>query len=263
MALHFLRVVATHGHNISLRVLWLINSLLDTFSFKWSNFTLIYLTPVRIERMWLLRRYQQSLLVPVAVFPGHCGFLRVQQHTALIPWAESAFSFSRGSITYSWSQGQRSVRVSGISWAMMRNISFQTLFQRCEKLRPLLFRLASETVDDDEALGKSQHCPWISLQLSLSTFPLTSGLFPSSRGRMLRHMLPCWQSFPLSPLNHAHGKRQSLLSLFSKEATNFHLEPQIKQWIQFLPAKVVFRVWGVLVFTELKAFEVFSLQTCL
>lgn len=37
----------------------------------------------------------------------------------------------------------------------------QTLFQRCEKLRPLLFRLASETVDDDEALGKSQDCPWI------------------------------------------------------------------------------------------------------
>lgn len=35
----------------------------------------------------------------------------------------------------------------------------QTLFQRCEKLRPLLFRLASETVDDDEALGKSRRCP--------------------------------------------------------------------------------------------------------
>ncbi|KAF1485021.1 UNVERIFIED_CONTAM: ADP-ribosylation factor-binding protein GGA2, partial [Eudyptes pachyrhynchus] len=32
--------------------------------------------------------------------------------------------------------------------------TLQTLFQRCEKLRPLLFRLASETVDDDEALGK-------------------------------------------------------------------------------------------------------------
>ncbi|KAM7091521.1 ADP-ribosylation factor-binding protein GGA2 [Ciconia maguari] len=30
----------------------------------------------------------------------------------------------------------------------------QTLFQRCEKLRPLLFRLASETVDDDEALAE-------------------------------------------------------------------------------------------------------------
>ncbi|NXY51788.1 GGA2 protein, partial [Ceuthmochares aereus] len=32
--------------------------------------------------------------------------------------------------------------------------TLHTLFQRCEKLRPLLFRLASETVDDDEALGK-------------------------------------------------------------------------------------------------------------
>ncbi|XP_069725999.1 ADP-ribosylation factor-binding protein GGA2 [Phaenicophaeus curvirostris] len=31
--------------------------------------------------------------------------------------------------------------------------TLQTLFQRCEKLRPLLFRLASETVDDDEALA--------------------------------------------------------------------------------------------------------------
>uniref|UniRef100_A0A8B9ZPB2 Golgi associated, gamma adaptin ear containing, ARF binding protein 2 n=1 Tax=Anas zonorhyncha TaxID=75864 RepID=A0A8B9ZPB2_9AVES len=32
--------------------------------------------------------------------------------------------------------------------------TLQNLFQRCEKLRPLLFRLASETVDDDDALGK-------------------------------------------------------------------------------------------------------------
>ncbi|XP_062470718.1 ADP-ribosylation factor-binding protein GGA2 [Pezoporus occidentalis] len=32
--------------------------------------------------------------------------------------------------------------------------ALQTLFQRCEKLRPLLFRLASETVDDDEALAE-------------------------------------------------------------------------------------------------------------
>ncbi|POI25156.1 hypothetical protein CIB84_011094, partial [Bambusicola thoracicus] len=31
--------------------------------------------------------------------------------------------------------------------------TLQSLFQRCEKLRPLLFRLASETVDDDEALA--------------------------------------------------------------------------------------------------------------
>uniref|UniRef100_A0A8C3D1F5 Uncharacterized protein n=1 Tax=Corvus moneduloides TaxID=1196302 RepID=A0A8C3D1F5_CORMO len=30
---------------------------------------------------------------------------------------------------------------------------------RCEKLRPLLFRLASEAVADEEALGKSQYCP--------------------------------------------------------------------------------------------------------
>uniref|UniRef100_A0A8B9FIF4 Golgi associated, gamma adaptin ear containing, ARF binding protein 2 n=1 Tax=Amazona collaria TaxID=241587 RepID=A0A8B9FIF4_9PSIT len=32
--------------------------------------------------------------------------------------------------------------------------TLQTLFQRCEKLRPLLFRLASEAVDDDEALAE-------------------------------------------------------------------------------------------------------------
>ena len=32
--------------------------------------------------------------------------------------------------------------------------TLQNLFQRCEKLRPLLFRLASETVDDDEALAE-------------------------------------------------------------------------------------------------------------
>ncbi|XP_010074285.1 PREDICTED: ADP-ribosylation factor-binding protein GGA2, partial [Pterocles gutturalis] len=32
--------------------------------------------------------------------------------------------------------------------------TLQTVVQRCEKLRPLLFRLASETVDDDEALAE-------------------------------------------------------------------------------------------------------------
>uniref|UniRef100_A0A8B9PDQ3 Golgi associated, gamma adaptin ear containing, ARF binding protein 2 n=1 Tax=Apteryx owenii TaxID=8824 RepID=A0A8B9PDQ3_APTOW len=32
--------------------------------------------------------------------------------------------------------------------------TLQNLFERCEKLRPLLFRLASETVDDDEALAE-------------------------------------------------------------------------------------------------------------
>ncbi|KAM4656044.1 ADP-ribosylation factor-binding protein GGA2 isoform 2-T2 [Amazona ochrocephala] len=32
--------------------------------------------------------------------------------------------------------------------------TLQTLFQRCEKLSPLLFRLASEAVDDDEALAE-------------------------------------------------------------------------------------------------------------
>ncbi|XP_010000889.1 PREDICTED: ADP-ribosylation factor-binding protein GGA2 [Chaetura pelagica] len=32
--------------------------------------------------------------------------------------------------------------------------TLETLFQRCEKLRPLLFRLASETVEDDEALAE-------------------------------------------------------------------------------------------------------------
>lgn len=46
----------------------------------------------------------------------------------------------------------------------------QNLFQRCEKLRPLLFRLASETVDDDEALGESQCCPWNSLHLCSFNF---------------------------------------------------------------------------------------------
>ncbi|NXA38409.1 GGA2 protein, partial [Eudromia elegans] len=32
--------------------------------------------------------------------------------------------------------------------------TLQNLFERCEKLRPLLFRLASETVDDDQALAE-------------------------------------------------------------------------------------------------------------
>lgn len=74
---------------------------------------------------------------------------------------------------------------------------------------------------------------------------------------MLRHLLPCCQSFPHSPLNHAHGK---LLPRLSKEGIHFHLEPKVKQSIQFLLAKVVFRVCGVLVFRELEAFAVLALQ---
>lgn len=31
----------------------------------------------------------------------------------------------------------------------------QDLYQRCEKMRPTLFRLASDTEDNDEALGES------------------------------------------------------------------------------------------------------------
>lgn len=30
---------------------------------------------------------------------------------------------------------------------------FQVVYERCEKLRPTLFRLAGDTVDDDDALG--------------------------------------------------------------------------------------------------------------
>lgn len=30
----------------------------------------------------------------------------------------------------------------------------QDLYNRCEKMRPTLFRLASDTEDNDEALGK-------------------------------------------------------------------------------------------------------------
>lgn len=76
--------------------------------------------------------------------------------------AESA-SFSRGSIACMWSQRQRSESVWDLLSNDMKCFLPQTLFQRCEKLRPLLFRLASETADDDEALGKSQLCPWISI----------------------------------------------------------------------------------------------------
>lgn len=44
-----------------------------------------------------------------------------------------------------------------------RNFNFclpQELHQRCERMRPMLFRLASDTEDNDEALGKwSQSSP--------------------------------------------------------------------------------------------------------
>uniref|UniRef100_A0A8C3V4R7 Golgi associated, gamma adaptin ear containing, ARF binding protein 2 n=1 Tax=Catharus ustulatus TaxID=91951 RepID=A0A8C3V4R7_CATUS len=51
---------------------------------------------------------------------------------------------------------------------------------RCEKLRPLLFRLASEAVADEDALGKSQPCPGAAV----------TGLCPSCQGTALA---PCGQ----------------------------------------------------------------------
>lgn len=35
----------------------------------------------------------------------------------------------------------------------------QELYQRCERMRPTLFRLASDTEDNDEALGEPGPCP--------------------------------------------------------------------------------------------------------
>ena len=35
----------------------------------------------------------------------------------------------------------------------LTRVSLQDLYQRCEKMRPTLFRLASDTEDSDEALG--------------------------------------------------------------------------------------------------------------
>lgn len=67
----------------------------------------------------------------------------------------------------------------------------QALSQRCEKLRPLLFRLASEAVADEEALGKSQPRPGGSLQLGQGCALPWEG-----NARLLG---TCGQSSPLSP----------------------------------------------------------------
>jgi len=37
----------------------------------------------------------------------------------------------------------------------------QDLYQRCEKMRPTLFRLASDTEDNDEALGERRTHPYV------------------------------------------------------------------------------------------------------
>lgn len=63
---------------------------------------------------------------------------------------------------------QELVKVSATQHIQTRRVSekqqsrdcvcFQDLFQRCEKMRPTLFRLASDTEDNDEALGEHQLC---------------------------------------------------------------------------------------------------------
>lgn len=98
----------------------------------------------------------------------------------------------------------------------------QSLFQRCEKLRPLLFRLASETVDDDEALGNSWCCPWNPLHLCyhLSSFPKWSTPFLEG---MLTHVLP-----KISAWNDKLCLGSGTKLLLPRGAINFHLEPTVK-----------------------------------
>lgn len=88
----------------------------------------------------------------------------------------------------------------------------QALLQRCEKLRPLLFRLASEAVADEEALGKSQHCPCASLQLGQGCAWAVGTL---------------WAKLSTFTIKPGPGEVAWGLLLISEEAVNFCLEPKV------------------------------------
>lgn len=69
---------------------------------------------------------------------------------------------------------------SVLTWFLL-----QDLYQRCEKMRPTLFRLASDTEDNDEALGM---LGGLSLDVDRShtirpvTDQLTTAMFPAHSG---------------------------------------------------------------------------------
>lgn len=75
-------------------------------------------------------------------------------------------------------------------WGLSSAMFPQALLQRCERLRPLLFRLASEAVPDEEALGKSQHCPCAPWHWHRAV--------PCPGTGVLGCLAPCGQSSPLS-----------------------------------------------------------------
>lgn len=66
----------------------------------------------------------------------------------------------------------------------------QELYQRCERMRPTLFRLASDTEDNDEALGEPGHSrPHPSTSSPASSRPLSSHSWkePPPGGPLLQH----------------------------------------------------------------------------
>lgn len=64
-----------------------------------------------------------------------------------------------------------------IKYLIMCVLCDQDLYQRCEKMRPTLFRLASDTEDNDEALGEHYfYTSAIRYQYLLQVFSCLRGL---------------------------------------------------------------------------------------
>lgn len=98
----------------------------------------------------------------------------------------------------------------------------QALSQRGEKLRPLLFRLASEAVADEEALGKSQPCPGAAV----------TGLCPSCQGtaRVLGTLWAKLSPLTMKPCPVAFG----LFLLILRKLLIFTWSPKLKSVLQCL-----------------------------
>ncbi|XP_044533959.1 ADP-ribosylation factor-binding protein GGA1 isoform X4 [Gracilinanus agilis] len=125
----------------------------------------------------------------------------------------------------SYSQGETSVGNDEL---------MKELYQRCERMRPMLFRLASDTEDNDEALGLNDPTPPSAPSLDSAGW----NSFQSSESSELASTAPQTDSQPLSQMPPSSSSGLDDLDLLGKTLLQQSLPPESQQvrWEKQQPA---------------------------
>uniref|UniRef100_A0A8C7ZMU0 Golgi-associated, gamma adaptin ear containing, ARF binding protein 1 n=1 Tax=Oryzias sinensis TaxID=183150 RepID=A0A8C7ZMU0_9TELE len=131
-----------------------------------------------------------------------------------------------------------SQKKGGVAFYFFKRFHMQDLYQRCEKMRPTLFRLASDTEDNDEALGNSASSALLDLTgLNLSGKSEASNAEPFAATQL-----------PLAPSGRgSSSKAMEELDLLGKTLLQQSLPPESQQikWDKLQPqSKVLLRDLG-------------------